>query len=164
MKFCTKCGAELVDEAVLCTKCGCMVENQPTRPIRPTTPIKAVPTDTPPLEGKPSTLLIVSNFVHSIAVAISVFFLILSVGWAHVSAHLRTDKLGYITGVYANVYPAYGLLIPAIIFSGIAFLFGLLSFVMTLVEKHKGDRVLSSISRLAIGILSLACAIALMAN
>lgn len=27
MKFCTKCGAELMDESVICVKCGCAVEN-----------------------------------------------------------------------------------------------------------------------------------------
>lgn len=27
MKFCTKCGAELVDEAIICVKCGCAVES-----------------------------------------------------------------------------------------------------------------------------------------
>lgn len=26
MKYCTKCGAEIADEAVLCPKCGCSVE------------------------------------------------------------------------------------------------------------------------------------------
>ena len=25
MKYCTKCGNELIDEAVVCTKCGCAV-------------------------------------------------------------------------------------------------------------------------------------------
>lgn len=29
MKFCVKCGAELMDEAVICIKCGCSVENNP---------------------------------------------------------------------------------------------------------------------------------------
>ena len=28
MKFCTKCGAEMHDEAVLCVKCGCYVDTQ----------------------------------------------------------------------------------------------------------------------------------------
>lgn len=28
MKFCTHCGKELLDEAVICTGCGCPVENQ----------------------------------------------------------------------------------------------------------------------------------------
>ncbi|MCI6357113.1 MAG: zinc-ribbon domain-containing protein [Erysipelotrichaceae bacterium] len=27
MKYCTKCGNKLVDEAVICPKCGCMVDN-----------------------------------------------------------------------------------------------------------------------------------------
>ncbi len=27
MKYCSKCGNELFDEAVMCVKCGCMVEN-----------------------------------------------------------------------------------------------------------------------------------------
>ncbi len=26
MKFCTKCGKEMVDEAVICVNCGCQVE------------------------------------------------------------------------------------------------------------------------------------------
>ena len=26
MKFCAKCGAQLLDEAMICTKCGCMTE------------------------------------------------------------------------------------------------------------------------------------------
>ena len=27
MKYCSKCGAEMMDEAVFCVKCGCAVEN-----------------------------------------------------------------------------------------------------------------------------------------
>ena len=30
MKFCTKCGHELVDEAVVCTNCGCATGNTNT--------------------------------------------------------------------------------------------------------------------------------------
>lgn len=28
MKFCSKCGKELFDEAVVCPKCGCATENK----------------------------------------------------------------------------------------------------------------------------------------
>lgn len=28
MKYCVKCGAELRDEAVVCPKCGCMVDGR----------------------------------------------------------------------------------------------------------------------------------------
>ncbi|MBQ7045910.1 MAG: zinc-ribbon domain-containing protein [Clostridia bacterium] len=32
MKYCQKCGNELLDEAVMCPKCGCTVEGkQPTK-------------------------------------------------------------------------------------------------------------------------------------
>ena len=27
MKFCSKCGKEIMDDAVICLNCGCMVEN-----------------------------------------------------------------------------------------------------------------------------------------
>lgn len=29
MKFCSKCGKEINDEAVVCVHCGCQVENKP---------------------------------------------------------------------------------------------------------------------------------------
>ena len=33
MKYCSKCGAELVDEAVICPNCGCAVEGfEPAKP------------------------------------------------------------------------------------------------------------------------------------
>ena len=35
MKFCSKCGKELLDEAVVCTGCGCAVANAP-QPIQAT--------------------------------------------------------------------------------------------------------------------------------
>ena len=34
MKFCSKCGHELVDEAVVCVNCGCSVAD-PTTPTAP---------------------------------------------------------------------------------------------------------------------------------
>lgn len=38
MKYCTKCGNELIDEAVVCTKCGCCTQGiSPTKesPLQP---------------------------------------------------------------------------------------------------------------------------------
>lgn len=31
MKFCSKCGHQLVDEAVVCVNCGCAIEGAPAR-------------------------------------------------------------------------------------------------------------------------------------
>ena len=38
MKYCSHCGAELLDEAVLCMKCGCSA--QPKNSMQPATKIK----------------------------------------------------------------------------------------------------------------------------
>lgn len=35
MKFCKHCGAELLDEAVVCPKCGCSVETKKEEPKAP---------------------------------------------------------------------------------------------------------------------------------
>ena len=40
MKFCSKCGHELVDEAVVCVNCGCSVAD-PTTPTAPAAPAVA---------------------------------------------------------------------------------------------------------------------------
>lgn len=37
MKYCTKCGKELFDEAVICPQCGCATNPTPTA-AKPTTP------------------------------------------------------------------------------------------------------------------------------
>ena len=33
MKFCSKCGKELVDDAIICTGCGCAVVKPETNPV-----------------------------------------------------------------------------------------------------------------------------------
>ncbi len=35
MKFCVKCGKELMDEAVICTGCGCAVETEESKINKP---------------------------------------------------------------------------------------------------------------------------------
>ena len=37
MKYCTHCGNELLDEAVVCPKCGCAAAAKPTEPDIPST-------------------------------------------------------------------------------------------------------------------------------
>lgn len=40
MKFCSKCGKEIMDEAVICPGCGCAIEKEVT-PAKVTVPKKA---------------------------------------------------------------------------------------------------------------------------
>ena len=35
MKYCTHCGAEILEEAVICTKCGCWVEQKNQQGVSP---------------------------------------------------------------------------------------------------------------------------------
>lgn len=116
MKFCTHCGAELFDESIICVKCGRLVENPPLP--------QSKPPRIPRANGEPSILLIVSNFVHSLGIALS-FFCFFSFSFT-----------------------------LAFVFSCVALAFGIISFVMTLLEKHKFERLFTSISRLTIAILS----------
>lgn len=154
MKFCTKCGAELCDEAIICVKCGCMVGNTP---LPQSKPIKVKPPRPPRANGEPSILLVVSNFVHSLALAISLFFLFLGFGDPYVRSRLETEKVlkeEYITGVSTYFNLDSDIIIIALIFSGVALAFGIISFVMTLFEKHKFERLFTSISRLTVSIIS----------
>lgn len=34
MKFCAKCGKELMDDAVLCPHCGCAVDGAPAKKVK----------------------------------------------------------------------------------------------------------------------------------
>ncbi len=52
MKYCVKCGAEMLDDAVLCVKCGCMVDGATSVPAAP---VENVP------DYKPSSLAIAAK-------------------------------------------------------------------------------------------------------
>ena len=38
MKYCTHCGAEIMDEAVMCTKCGCWLNQEQSKTAQQKTP------------------------------------------------------------------------------------------------------------------------------
>ena len=169
MKFCTKCGAELFDEAVICVKCGRMVEQRLAPQAAP--PVYAEPVRVQKAAGEASLFLTVSSFVHTLAVALSLFFSMLSLGLAYVSSYASTTPNYYSSGsalrsvsvtVSTYFYPDSDLLVPAIIFAGVSFIFGTIAFIMTLVERHRGERLFSGISRLVIGALALTGSIVLM--
>lgn len=66
MKYCSKCGNQLMDEAVICTKCGCMVER-----INATAPAEKIKLDSVNLDKKTNSTWIPLVFgilalVHSV--------------------------------------------------------------------------------------------------
>ena len=151
MKYCEKCGAELFDEAVICTKCGRMLEAA-----------RMGKKEVLPLEKRPSTLLTVFNFVFSVLVGITLLWMMEAVFYSYVSVNVGISSYtGKITSS-AWCYHEWGFVILAFVFSLATFAFGIVSFVMTLVEKHRGERLLAGIFKLVVGVLLLIGAITLM--
>lgn len=50
MKFCSHCGKELFDDAVMCPGCGCMVA---AAPAQPAPPVQAAPVQAQPVQAAP---------------------------------------------------------------------------------------------------------------
>ena len=150
MKFCTKCGAELLDEAVICTKCGCMVEGMGAPGAK-----SKKQTGNGVLDAtckQPSAVLSVFNFLFSLFATIALFWILIAVAdisWYGSGSYYS----GYGVTGYVRFYSDY------IILAGVGALFSfgaaLVSFILTLVEKHRGERLFSAISRLVAGILLL---------
>ena len=140
MKFCTKCGHELVDDAVICLACGCMVGGAAT-------PKKVqTPTETP--TANPQQLPTIFNFVFTLAAMVSAFFLVLSFAFPYAEVWLDT--------VY--VYPQVNFAILAWLCSFVSLGFGVASFSATLAKRLGTEKMLGAIARFIMGLmLSLLC-------
>ena len=154
MKFCTKCGAELFDDAVICTKCGRMLENQPQQPL----PATAEPPSPTP-QRTPSSFLVVSNFIHLLSTVFVLFFSIVGTACGYVYSYGEITQSFYTNyintiDVWSYFYPSEGCMVFAFLFAGLSLIFGVISFVLTLVQKHRGEQLFSGISKLLIGLLS----------
>ena len=153
MKYCEKCGAELFDDAVICTKCGRMIQAMRAE--------KRVETELS-VDKRPSTLLTVFNFVFSLLAVITLFWMIEAIGYAPVVVDVsRSSYTGNISA-HAWFYPKWEFTVLAFIFALASFAFGIVSFVMTLAERHRGERLLAGIFKLVVGILLFIGAIMLM--
>ena len=155
MKFCTKCGAELVEEAVICTKCGCMVVEEQAATVKEA---KARTIDFLNVgERAPSMLLPIFNFVFAVLAAVALFFVVLAFG----AAHIETRVLSYSGNIYAYYCPDSGFVVASIVFSVFALAFGVLCFVMTLVQKLRGESLFSGILKLVLGVMLLLATVCL---
>ena len=142
MKYCSKCGHELVDEAVVCVSCGRLVEQVVKR--EPVEKIKEPMVYSGEYEGNTvvNKCVNIFNFIYSLALAFTCGFAIMSVldGWVSNSGYYRCN---------------YDLVITSFVFGCITFICGVAGFVFTLIGRQRGSKLLSSISRLVIGIFAL---------
>ena len=148
MKYCTKCGHELFDEAVMCVGCGCMVADIPEAEVAP----KPVDND------KKSSLSCVFNFISVILIAMSAFHIIIALlsGRVNTNLNFHSDYSYYISSYF---WVDEDLLIASTLFAAPAVGFALASLITSAVKRLKSRYILTAIAELSIAmLLIIACA------
>ena len=144
MKYCTKCGTQLHDEAVICIGCGCPVI------IMPPTQTKTV--TAPKQSPQKDTLISVFNFIFSTTAILCVFYLLLSLFYASVWTYL---KYGYNDSVYFDFSPNYECTIIALICSILSLATAITNLILVSIMKLKSKPILTCVTQLIIGVLLL---------
>ena len=127
MKFCTKCGHELYDEAVVCVNCGCMVNA-----VSNTATVQQTAVPSAPLLNQKDTLPLIMNFVSTITAIFSLFF--------------------FLYGFFNYFYRSSDFFVAGFIFSLVAFIFGLVGLILSLVKKAGIKSLFSSIAHMVFGL------------
>ena len=159
MKFCTKCGAELVDEAVICTKCGRMLETTSIEGTRINEHQNKNSLNSS-IDTKPTTQLTVFSFLFRLSLFYALLSLLLGIGLGRV-VYLSSSKP---TAIRLDFLPDSELIVLGLIFSILTIAFGIVCFIMTLVEKHKGDRLFQGIIKPIVGISMFFASIIILIN
>lgn len=128
MKFCSKCGAELVDDAVICTKCGCFINEAPA-------PAPKVQRRNPEASSQVenesgNSAIITLSFITSILTIVALFF---RFDYSFVYTLFLKDII-----TDYDVLNAIGFLIP---FS--AFVLSTITFIFTLVKSGEKKQILN---------------------
>lgn len=141
MKFCTKCGHEINDGAIICTGCGCMVESTSQNG---NLELRETKTGGPQWRAAKTQSILpeVFNFVFSMLSICCLFFF----SWAIVYAHLSVRSF------YVSFYLDYDLTIVSMIFAFASAVFGVVCFILTLVKKMELKEIFASITRMVIGL------------
>ena len=159
MKFCTSCGNEMFDDAVICTKCGRMAVmpqvQQPAPQAPQPTPVSQVPVQVygvPTTKSKTINLtMTILNFISSIFTSFALFFL----AGAALDGRVELYYYGntYSTTIRSSdfrvyFYPDYDLMPVAFCFFIISFILCTTTFILSLVARERGEKLFSRISKL----------------
>jgi len=121
MKYCSSCGSEVFENAVLCTKCGCLLPKHAHNQKKNKEYSQ---------QETNSLIILLFRFITLTMAAISLFFCI-------ISAEFRFTAPFYSGG--------QSLAVISIISSGVTFCFGVSTFVMLLVKKSGLEKILSGV-------------------
>lgn len=169
MKYCTKCGSQVADDARFCYQCGATVpqptpqstyQAAPQSTYQPAPQAAAIMTEEEALEKrrkKFATVTAVFRFLTDLFLILTCFLLALSIAGAYVSL----QKYGY----YSPTYSVFWRLNDD--FAGLAILqfipttsFAITHFVLTLVGRQRAKDIFSAIKRLILPLLLLIVSVA----
>ena len=94
MKYCAKCGTQLIDEAIVCTNCGCMTGKTTQK-----TEDKQIPTIQETSDHH-TKAIDVFNFVFSLTTMLSCFFVLLAL----ITAEIYTSHSSWSDYYYSYYY------------------------------------------------------------
>ena len=154
MKFCTKCGNELLDEAIVCMKCGCAVSGNDQRSEIGCVPLKESVNTAPKEREK---IFPIFNFVFDVAAILSMVMLWISVAYSYVYVYNSSYPQGYLS-------LEYGCIVFAFILAVIALVFGVIGFSYALTSRLKCEKLFPQITRLIAGIGIVIAEIMFLAN
>ena len=146
MKFCMKCGAQMMDEAIICTGCGCSVVGEQ----------QVIPQRKKKSTLKENQWLVpIFNFISTVLSSFSAFFLVLSVIVGDVSTHVWSYSIS------SYYYPNFALALIAFIISIITLASAAVGLIFSILKRQKGDDFFSPISKVLIaGLLLIASILA----
>ena len=190
MKLCTKCGAQLADEATFCAKCGTSLNAAPapqnSAPQNPNpanaapmgyapngyaAPMGYAPYGYAPVKQRPyvdpvkarAKKLAIFNFVYAISIALACFFTAFSFLFADIRSY---SYVNYNYSLDVESYLRFEEISPVFagIFSATALGFGIVSFIFGLKEKDNPEKMFGGIARFAIGLIATVFSIIMLAE
>lgn len=146
IKYCTKCGHELVDEAVVCINCGCAVAAYSA--VR-----EKSDKEKEISKNKGRAIVEIFNFVFSLTIILCLLFVILSFTFAYFNVGLSVtwNNDGYYA--WEDYYPRPLLMLLAMITTCVAFALSATGFIITLANKLGLESVCSAITRLFLSVV-----------
>ena len=150
MKYCTKCGNELFDYAVVCTKCGCMVDQSPINASQQVGAPQGISQDFTRQPKSSSFLPEIFNFIFDLFVILSglIFGWAFSEAWINASANLSQY---YGISVYAYMYYDSMFFTFALIAAITAVILAITSLIVALVNKCETKMIFDSVKRIVLG-------------
>ena len=142
MKFCVKCGKELLDEAIICTNCGCLVDNNYQNKFKKNGNYNAAIT-------KEMKLFHIFNFISNILFITALSLIIIGLSTIDISIWIEENNWGHLAG--HHMYNENSLLCIAFCFSILNIAFSIVSIMLyeSKCKEKSLDKMLNCIFRLS---------------